>query len=376
MSKEIRNINAKELSIYNIVVSVKQWVNYLKKRWWIIGIFGLAGGLLGFYLAYIDKPQYESHLTFALEDRSGSIGGALSIAAEFGFNLGGGSSNLFEGENIISLLTSRRIVERVLLSADTIDGKPISMADYYKKVTTDTTKKLSEKELVLTNVSFPAGKPRSTFTYLQDSILLNLYKSFVDGGILSAKKPDRKLNLYEVAVKTTDERFSKVFTDKLIKEAIDFYTELKTKKSKATLEVLEQRVALTKGNLNNAIVGRADIQDANLNPAFAREQAELQKKQVDISAYGGAYGELYKNLEVARYQYLNDIPLLQIIDGADYPMQRVKKGKLKTAVIYAFVLSVFIVMFFTLEQIISLESKRQKIAVEPTKPTQNPNEHL
>jgi hypothetical protein len=338
---------------------------YLFRKWWLIALMGFFGGVLGFLIAYLEKPKYQSHLTFALEDGEGGLGGALSLAAEFGFNLGS-SKNLFEGDNILSLLVSRRIIERVLLSVDTLNGKPITMANYFNRISSDTTKKkvakkLSAMELRLRNVSFPAGQTRETFSYLQDSVLLNLYKVFAIDGALKVGKPDKKLNLFEIAVTSPDERFSKVFTDKLVKEATEFYIELKTRKSKETLDVLELRVSQTKGALNNAINSRANLQDANVNPVFQQAEAGLQKKQVDISAYGGAYAELYKNLEMARFQYLQEKPLLQVIDPADYPMKRIKKGKISTAIIFAVIISFLMVLILIVQYVISTELKKEKL---------------
>lgn len=337
-AKEKSKTSYTEIAFADVMRAVIDSFKYLLSKWWVFLIVGAIGAGAGILKAWLEKPKYESHLTFALEEGEGGLGGALSLAAEFGFSIGGGS-NIFEGDNILSLLTSRRIVERVLLSTDTVNGKAITMADYLKVVSNDSTKKnegekLSDKELRLSQVSFPVGQPRNTFSYLQDSVLINMYKDFTEGGGLRANRPDKKINLYEISVVSPNERFSKVFTDKLIKEATEFYVELKTKRSRETLDILEKRVAETKGSLNSAIVSRAGLQDANVNPAFQQAQAQLQKKQVDISAYGGAYGELYKNLELARYQYLKDIPLLQIIDEANYPMTRIKSGKLTTGIVY------------------------------------------
>lgn len=354
-------VSQKPIDLGEVLLSLKQWFFFLLGRWWIIVLAGVIGCGLGILITYLEKPKYESHLTFALEEGEGGMGGALSLAAEFGFNLGG-SNNIFEGDNIISLLSSRRIIERVLLSVDTLNGQPITMADFYSRISSDSSKKSSKKlslqELRLSKVSFPVGQPSSNFSYLQDSVLMNIYLGLIKDGSLNVGKPDKKLNLYEVSVVSPNERFTKVFTDKLIRETTEFYTELKSRKSRETLEILEQRVAQTKGNLGSAITSRAAIQDANINPAFQRAQAELQEKQADISAYGGAYGELYKNLELARYQYLKDIPLLQIIDGADYPMKNLKKGKLKTGIIYGLISGFLSVFLLTLIFIIVTEFKR------------------
>jgi uncharacterized protein involved in exopolysaccharide biosynthesis len=91
-----------------------------------------------------------------------------------------------------------------------------------------------------------------------------------------------------------------------------------------------------KGNVNSSISSRADIQDANLNPAFSAAAVPLQKEQANIQVYSAAYAEMFKNLEIARYQYLKQIPLMQIIDAADYPMKKVKVSKLKNAIIFSF----------------------------------------
>lgn len=366
MDKVSQPTESKKIDFLYLITLTKSLFFYLFKKWWVFALVGLIGAGIGFTIAYLERPTYESHLTFALEDGDEGIGGAFSLAAEFGFNIGGGG-NIFQGENIISLLSSRRIVERVLLSVDTFQGNPITMVDYLAEVSKDTTKKnngkkLSDAELRLSKISFPVGQSRETYSYLQDSVLMNIYEN-ISKGNLKVGKPDKKLNLFEISIVSPDERFTKIFTEKLVKEASDFYAELKSRKSKETLDILEKRVALTKGNLNTAIISKAMVQDADINPAFQAAQAELQKKQVDISAYSGAYGELYKNLELARYQYLKSIPLLQIIDGADYPMKRLKKGKFKTGILYGLALGFLTLIILSFVFIIKRElafSKLQK----------------
>ena len=91
-----------------------------------------------------------------------------------------------------------------------------------------------------------------------------------------------------------------------------------------------------KGNLTSSITNRAAVQDVNVNPAFSAAQVPVLKQQTNIQVYSAAYGEMFKNLELARFQYLNEIPLMQIIDNTDYPMQKIKLGKLKAVILFAF----------------------------------------
>jgi hypothetical protein len=149
------------------------------------------------------------------------------------------------------------------------------------------------------------------------------------------------------------EKFTKVFTDRIVAQTNNYYTEIRTKKAKETIQVLEQRVAKMKGNLNSSIGNKAEVQDVNINPAFSEGEVPIQKQQANIEVYGAAYTELFKNLELARFQYLNEIPLMQIIDAANYPMEKIKIGKLKTAIIWAFISCVLLIFIFWIKRIVN-----------------------
>ncbi|MES2850498.1 MAG: Wzz/FepE/Etk N-terminal domain-containing protein [Bacteroidota bacterium] len=319
------------------------FIQSLLKKWWWFLIAGIVSGIAGIYYASTQKPMYESRLTFALDagTNEGGLSGAMNLAAQFGFGFGSGGS-MFDGDNIIEILKSRRIIESVLLTKETFNGKPVTLADYYIELT-ELRKDLDSKPL-LKNVSFPVGVQRDNFTYLQDSILNNIFLAFAVEYI-TADRPDKKLSIYELRVKTPNEKLSKIFTDRLIETASSFYTEITSKKDRETLEILEQRVASLKGNVGSSVDTRASSQDANVNPAFAATQTQAVKQQFNMQAYGEAYKEMFKTLEMARYQYLKKIPLLQIIDNAEYPMKKIRVGKLKTAILFS-VLSVLITMLF------------------------------
>jgi hypothetical protein len=302
-------------------------INLLLKKWWLFLIVGLISGVAGIYYASKQKLNYKSKLTFALDEGEGSSN-TLSLAAQFGLNIGTGQ-DVFSGDNILEIIKSRRMVEHSLLSIDTFQNRPYTFIEYYLQQKKDPD---SKDEL---KIHFPIGQSRSSFTYEQDSILYKTYNDFVNNYI-DADKPDRKNNIYQVNITNPDEKFTKDFTDSLVEETNKFYIEISTKKAKKTLDILEQRVAIMKGNVNSSFGSMADIQDVNLNPAFSAAQVPVLKQQTNIQVYSGAYIELFKNLEMARYQYLKQIPLMQVIDAANYPMKKVKVSKLKTAIIFSF----------------------------------------
>lgn len=321
---------------------ILNFIQLVLKRWWLFLIVGLLAGTGGIINASFKKPVFESRLTFAIDAGSneGAASGAMNLAAQFGFAFGSGQ-NMFTGDNILEILKSRRIVENVLLSVDTFNNKAYTLAEYYIEISGF--REVLDGNARIKNVHFPVGSAKKSLSYLQDSILNLLFLGFNRENII-ASRPDKKLSIYELKIVSLDERFSKIFTDRIIEQASSFYTEITSKKDRETLQILEQRVASLKSNVGASISSRASSQDANVNPAFVAAQSPILMQQYNMQAYGEAYKEMFKTLEMARYQYLKTIPLVQIIDSADYPMKKVKKGKLKTAILFSFV-ACFIVMF-------------------------------
>ncbi len=320
-------------------------IKSLLKIWWLFVIVGTLAGVAGIWYSGIKKPVYISHLTFALDEGNGNgIGNFLNLASQFGFTVGG-SKDIFTGDNILEIMRSRRMLERVLLSVDTFNNKPYTLIEYFLEITgkRNATPKIKD-------IHFPPGQPKAKFSYKQDSLLYVTGNDFTDR-YLVAQRPDRKLGIYEVNVTSPDEKFTKVFTDRIVAETNNFYIEIRTKKAKETLGILEVRVANMKGNLNTSIQKRADIQDVNINPAFSEAEVPIIKQQTNIQVYGTAYAEMFKNLELARFQYLNAIPLMQIIDAADYPMQKEKMGKLKAAILFAFLSELLVLLIIGLTNV-------------------------
>lgn len=348
-SSEKDMVISSEVNTENVIMV--QIFHHIINKWWLFLIIGIAGTIGGFVYAGKQKPVYESYLSFAL-DEGGSEGGggAMGLAAQFGISLGG-AQDVFTGDNIIEIMKSRRMIEGVLLSVDTFDNKPMTLIEYYL----ENEVKKNEKDKRIPNIHFLPGESRNLFSYSKDSLLYNTFLVFKTGHII-ARRPDKRLNIYELMVSSNNEKFSKVFTDKLIDETNRFYTEIRSKKARETLEILEKRVPNMKGKLDETITSKASIEDANLNTAFASAQVPLLKEQSNTQVYGAAYAEMFKNLEMARFQYLKSIPLMQVIDAANYPMKKIKTGKLKTAIIFSVIATFIFLMLFISVNIFRLKA--------------------
>lgn len=319
------------------------------RKWWLFLFIAILGATVGFIYALNQKTIYESYVSFALDEGGSQSGGtgAFSLASQLGITLGG-AQDVFTGDNILEIMQSRRMIENTLLSVDTFSGKPMTLIEFYLDDVAKTTNELRN------NIHFYPGEVREKYSYSKDSLLHETYLLFKTSNII-ATRPDKRLNIYEIMVRSKNEQFTKDFTDKLLDVTNRFYTEISSKKSKETLEILEKRVPAMKRKLNATISNKASIEDANLNPAFAEAQVPLMKEQSNIQVYGTAYAEMFKNLEMARFQYLKSIPLMQIIDAADYPMKRINMGKLKTSIIFSAVATIIFLIIFTFFSFFSIK---------------------
>ncbi len=312
-------------TVHDFIDAIKFLFKTIMVEKWILLIAIIAGGSLGVFYAHSNKAKFVAFTNFALEENTGGLSSALSLAAELGINLGSSGRDVFAGDNILLILKSRRIIEKILLKPDTISGSVAPMVEHYLKISRIGDVRAASKRLE--GVKFDNRSSQGNLTYLQDSLIYLVYLNITTNE-LKVARPDRRWNIFTVEFKARNEQFAKKFSELLLAEAVAFYTELRTQRALQSLNILEERVARLKGSTQSALKSRADIQDANVNPVFAKQSADIQSKSIDVSSYGAAYTEIFKSLELARYQYLKEVPLLQVIDGPEYPLKFERKSRL------------------------------------------------
>lgn len=318
-----------EISLKELILNIKGWFIYLKSKWALIIFAGLIGAGTGFFYAYLQKPIYTATLTFALEDEKsgGGLGGAMSLASSFGFDLGTNAGGAFSGANLIELMKSRRLVEQTLLKPVFVDGKQISLAEMYIEFN-EWRKGWDLNSVLNKQLQFMPDSDRSKFTLQQDSVFGLIFNSIIGTNLFVAQK-DKKISIITIDVKSMNELFSKYFAEVLAKEVSDFYIETKSRKAKLNLAILERQADSIRTELNSAITGVAIANDNtyNLNPALNVRRASSTKRQVDVQANTAILTELVKNLEMARVTLRKETPLIQVIDRPILPLKKEKASK-------------------------------------------------
>jgi hypothetical protein len=342
MTDEQQQIDNDEISLKELIQKIQEWIAYLKTQWkLIIGIAAL-GGIIGFVYASFQKPSYLATTTFVLEEDKGGggLGGAMGLASSFGFDLGSGGGGLFTSSNIIELMKSRLVVEKTLLNPVQVDGKEISLADYFIQI----------NDLKI-RVAFPINADRSKFSLEQDSILNGISSGIIYNNLVIAQK-DKKVSIISLTVKTESELFSKLFCEQLLKETSDFYIETKSKKSRLNVDILQYQADSIRAELNGAITGVAAASDNvyNLNPAYNVKKTPGTRRQVDVQANTAILTQLVAQLELSKVSLRKETPLVQLIDRPILPLQKEKLSRLKSLVLGGVLGGVLTVLYLVFGQ--------------------------
>jgi hypothetical protein len=108
----------KTIVLGDVIESIKRFFSYLRSQWKLIALFAVIGLVLPLIYRAMQKPAYAASTTFILEEKSANGGGLAGLASQVGLDLGtlGSGSSLFTGDNILDIIKSRVIIEKVLLT--------------------------------------------------------------------------------------------------------------------------------------------------------------------------------------------------------------------------------------------------------------------
>ena len=350
VNNQMENSNNDEISLKELLLNLENVFLYLKSKWKLIIIFSLIGAFIGLGIALSDKTTYKAVLTFAMEEDKGgsSLSGAAGLASSFGIDIGGaGGGGAFAASNLTELMKSHLLVEKVLLKPILVEGKNISLAEYYIQLHDLRKKWASNPNLV--KIQYLPESNRINYTLQQDSILQEIYKDLIDKDKLSIVQKDKKVSILSIEVISENEIFSKFFCENLALETSQFYIQTKSEKARNNVDVLQKQLDSVRNALNGSISGVAyEIDNVyNLNPAYNIKGTPSKKRQIDVQANTSILTNLVVQLELAKINLRKETPLIQLIDKPMLPLDKQKLSKIKTMLIGGF-LSGFICVLFLL----------------------------
>lgn len=353
---EIVSINSDEISLKELILKTKEWVNIILKKWKIIGVVGFIGGICGFYYANSQKATYTAKITFVLEEGKGSaagLGGLASLAGQFGVDVGSSSGGgLLSGDNILLYFKSPSLAREVLLSSyDSISNA--SIADVYAKEY-ELSRRWRENSKI-GNVHFPVFKSNVRYSRLQDSLLQTIINRIVKSQFEVART-DKKAGFIDVSSTMQNELLAKIYCERIVQKVVERYINIKTQRQTATVQKLQLRVDSIASLLRQKTVSSATLQNSSstmdINPLYRTgTSVAVESTLRDKTLLSTIFASVTQNLEVAKFTLSQETPVIQIVDAPILPLKKEKMSRLKTALLGSFLFAFIVIFGFVLKRV-------------------------
>jgi hypothetical protein len=336
--------NKEEVGLKDIITRIQSFCRFLLSKWIILSVVIVIGALLGLLYAFAAKPKYSATLNFVLSNNSSSQGNLLGLASQFGIDLGSSSNNVFSGDNIITLMKSRRMVQQALFGKP--DESNVSLLNLFIK---NYELNIAWNNLPRTKGAYPFPDKPEMLTQIQDSLLRIVYNAIQDN-FLDVSKPDKNQDVYTVTTTSNNAIFSYYLTKYLVDATSAFYISTKTSTAQQSLNMLQHEADSLRNMLGATITSAGSQTDYtfNLNPAYQVQRSGVQQSQARAAALGQAYGQVLQNLEIAKINLQKETPLYQIIDAPTLPLVANKPGKLTSLILGGFIAGFLMVLIFAI----------------------------
>lgn len=300
----------------SLSVFLQGWVlifrHILRKPFWLI--MGVLLGVLGGLVYHWQFPlKHRATVLLGMEEEKAT--GWEGLMAQFGLEVGGTHlGGVFKGETLLTLFSTRRMIERSLLTYYRYETDSILIVErllphtgWYKK-----------GDFAQANFR----KPRHTFTRTEDSLLYLLYQH-TQKELLKVERPDKKNSVIYVSCIHTDPLLAQSITETLVSSVSGFFIESLTKKARANLNVLYHEQDSIHKNLKKSFARSAIESDINVNPLRQSLQVNKNEALVDLQIAVTMYGEILKNTKLAEIGLRKQTPLIQIIETPQAPFDKI-----------------------------------------------------
>ena len=321
------NTETKAIRYAELVEIVNRFYRFLLSQYKVILLLTIAGSLIGLIYGKLQPSTYKAVTTFIVEDKSGSRGGGLSgLASQFGIDVGGltgGGAGIFEGDNIFEIIKSRAIIEKVLLSTieEEIPEKGQKVAAYYLNIS-GLNKTLASKNISIKDLKFETLAAQNTHSPMQDSVLYLLYNDIVKN--IAVERKNKKSSIITLEYTSSNPTLSIIFEKKLLKQTSDLYIDIKTGNLSRSIEKIQRKADSLENNLTGIYKRSFEVDNSlkllNANTGIRLNTSSSEAATRDKTVSNTLYAEVVKNLETLKLSLINQMPVIQVLDAAKFPL--------------------------------------------------------
>lgn len=337
-----------------IINNFRSFGRYLRKRWYMLVLALVAGITLGTVYCFKQKPKYVAITTFILEEKSAGGGGLAGLASQFGFDLGGltGGGSIFAGDNILDILESRKIIQKVLLSE--VENSNKTLADIFLD-SYGWKKRWSEVDS-LKDINFNSAIEGRPLSRKQDSVL-NLVHQYLIKKALQVERVNKKGTIIKVQLQSVNDLFAMHMTNRLVDEASKLYLHIKTGTAQANIDRMQHRSDSLLALLNNKSYRAAASEMLDLNPGISTASVPKEIASRDKAVVATLYTEVTKNLEASKMLLSQQTPIIQVLDEPHLPLVDEKNSQVVVIAIGIFISLLLMTTFLGLKFIFRAGNK-------------------
>jgi uncharacterized protein involved in exopolysaccharide biosynthesis len=336
-----------EITIRDIAKRISLWWHKIwPKRILILTLsifFGLSGVV---YNKYIVNPEYTATYTLIFQEESSGLSSALRLASNFGLSLGSNSSS--SSSAIQEFITSRKNISNALLNGNS-ENKLIFR--YFKK-------KLDKDFLFKESFFSKFGIDRRFTDSILTTTCISLNKKGIDSFI------DDKTGALKLTVKSTDEIFCHDLSKLLISNTEAEFKNWKMEKRKAAVFAFQEKVDSLEAAIDISLMRLAEFEDQNLLVVSKVDKMNQIKLTIQLESLKIAFGEYLKGLEMAKVDLFNIDSPFKYFDVPTYPLNTKRVSSIvlgaRNSIISGFLIMVFIIIRFEINEIISSIKDTQK----------------
>lgn len=309
---------------------VKDWqaiagstFKYLLKYWYLMLLAAAVGGIIGVVKVYKKKPVYVATFNFVLSTDQKDRNAFAGLASQLGFDgITSSPDNIFSGDNIIELFKSRKLIGSALQSVvDSTSHQ--TLLNYIVQ---------NEYPKIYKNLG-PFNQSPATYS----PIKTKLYRKIITevGLSFTVFKKDKKLIFYLINASSTNPNIAYYVSKYMLGETSSYFIDTKTKVAATSVKLLQHEADSLARVLSGTAVSTASTLDRtyNLNPSLSIQRSSLMFSQAKVTAFGSAYAEVMRNLEISKINLQKETPLYRIIDEPELPLIAQPAGKVKHVLI-------------------------------------------
>lgn len=322
-------IQEQTITLSELIAKTRLLIIFLIRSWWKLLLAAILGAALGFLVFTFQKPRYDAFCTFVLEEKQPGMGGLSGLASQFGIDIGsitgGGGGGMFTGDNIFEILNSQVILKEVLLSKIDSSRGNERLADRFLRISR--LKEAWAKHPLLDTIDFAKINSPAQLNRIQDSVLNIVYDQIVKRH-LTVERVSKKGTLIKTTVGSTDPDFSRFMVERLVAVSRSYYIHMKTSITTANIERLQGKSDSLLHLLSSRSYGAAAVQLNDPNPALKILAVPTELASRDKAVVATLYGEVMKNLEIAKTTQMMQTPVIQILDMPPLSLYDNKRGKM------------------------------------------------